>query len=534
MLKILIKKELMEINSWMFQNKKTGKIRSKKGIIGFGILMGFLLLTMGVYFFGISMWLVTSFSETEYQWLGFSFMALLAVMLGTFGSVFNTYASVYRSKDKDLLLSMPIPPTALVTSKLLSVYLIGLLYTSIVMIPTLIVWWTQANLGAAGIILSFFVYLLISVFVLVLTCVLGYLVALISSRLKNRSIITVIFSLVFFAVYYYFCFNATKSLQKMIDNAEQVSETFRTKIFPAYAVGRAAEGSLGFFFGTAAVVLLLAALTLYVMSLSYVRIVTMEKGLKKKEYREKKTARRSPAKALLAREGKKLISSANYMLNTCFASFAMVAAAVFLAIKGNVIADKLPEMLGNFPNGEKMIPVLLFAAAALLVSMNDITAPSISLEGKNLWIVRSLPVKTREILHAKIRLHVLVTAVPAAVLVITGAVVLKLGILPAAAVLIAILLLVMLEARTGLDLNLRFPNLDWKNETVPIKQSMPVMVAMFGGWALVLLLTVPAIGLLFFMDGTVYLLIVCAVLAAAALLLERRLMKKGTALFEAL
>ena len=36
-------------------------------------------------------------------------MGLLAILLGAFGSVFNTYSGLYLSKDNDLLLSMPIP-----------------------------------------------------------------------------------------------------------------------------------------------------------------------------------------------------------------------------------------------------------------------------------------------------------------------------------------------------------------------------------------------------------------------------------------
>ena len=36
-------------------------------------------------------------------------MSLIALMLGVFGSVFNTSAALYLPKDNDLLLSMPIP-----------------------------------------------------------------------------------------------------------------------------------------------------------------------------------------------------------------------------------------------------------------------------------------------------------------------------------------------------------------------------------------------------------------------------------------
>ena len=56
-------------------------------------------------------------------------MGLLAVLLGAFGSVFNTYSSLYLSKDNDLLLSMPIPVRSIMASRLLGVYLMGLMYS---------------------------------------------------------------------------------------------------------------------------------------------------------------------------------------------------------------------------------------------------------------------------------------------------------------------------------------------------------------------------------------------------------------------
>ena len=40
--------------------------------------------------------------------LSLALMGLLAVFLGAFGSVFNTYSGLYLAKDNDLLLSMPM------------------------------------------------------------------------------------------------------------------------------------------------------------------------------------------------------------------------------------------------------------------------------------------------------------------------------------------------------------------------------------------------------------------------------------------
>lgn len=60
------------------------------------------------------------------DWLYFALMGLLAILLGSFGSVFNTYSGLYLAKDNDLLLSMPIPVNAIMGARLLSVYLLGL------------------------------------------------------------------------------------------------------------------------------------------------------------------------------------------------------------------------------------------------------------------------------------------------------------------------------------------------------------------------------------------------------------------------
>ena len=56
-------------------------------------------------------------------------------MLGAFGSVFNTYSGLYLAKDNDLLLSLPIPVRALMASRLLGVYLMGLMYSAVVILP---------------------------------------------------------------------------------------------------------------------------------------------------------------------------------------------------------------------------------------------------------------------------------------------------------------------------------------------------------------------------------------------------------------
>ena len=78
-------------------------------------------------------------------WLYYLLMGLIAVFLGTFGSVFSTYSSLYLSKDNDLLLSLPIPVRTLMASRLLTVYLMGLMYSAVVILPAVIVYWVTVS-----------------------------------------------------------------------------------------------------------------------------------------------------------------------------------------------------------------------------------------------------------------------------------------------------------------------------------------------------------------------------------------------------
>ena len=52
----------------------------------------------------------------------------------------------------------------------------------------------------------------------------------------------------------------------------------------------------------------------------------------------------------------------------------------------------------------------------MIASINDISAPSVSLEGKTLWLVQALPVSPWQVLKAKLKLHLILTLPPAAVL----------------------------------------------------------------------------------------------------------------------
>lgn len=91
-----------------------------------------------------------------------------------------------------------------------------------------------------------------------------------------------------------------------------------------------------------------------------------------------------------------------------------------------------------------------------------------------------LPVKPERVLYAKLKLQLILTLVPAAL--VTAAVLFVIMPEPLFVLLIpvCVVLFTVFMALFGLFLGLKMPNLKWTNETVPVKQSMGVSLALFG------------------------------------------------------
>ena len=85
MFKTLLKKQLLEINSYLFQNRKTGKLRDKKGIVLCVALYIALFLYFGVScFFSVGTILCEPLVNAGFAWLYYSLISLLAVAVGLF------------------------------------------------------------------------------------------------------------------------------------------------------------------------------------------------------------------------------------------------------------------------------------------------------------------------------------------------------------------------------------------------------------------------------------------------------------------
>ncbi len=534
MLKALIKKQFLELNTFYFQNKKTGKMRSKAGIAGTIILFLWLFALLGIVFGGLGIMLAGSLSALNFDWLYFCMMGLIAILLGTFGSVFNTYAGLYHAKDNDLLLSMPIPPSKILFARMTGVYGISLLYTALVWVPAIIAYFIEATPTPLCVIFSILQLFIITLFVTVLTCALGWVVALISSKLKNKSFVTVLASLVFLGLYYVVYFRINEFLQSLVKNADLVGEKVKSFFYPFYLMGLSATGKVLPMVIVTAIVAVLFALTYYILSRSFIKITTTKTAEKKAEYQSRQVKSNSIGKALFKKELARFTKSSTYMLNCGIGLIIMVAFSAFAIIKASAVREFISEFSVDMPELPTLIPIFAVAIICMMISMNQISAPSISLEGKNIWILQSLPVDTKEILNAKLNLHTALNAPVAALTAVALGYVVEADFSTIVYMVVAAIAYSLLSASIGLSLNLKNPNLDWTNETVPVKQSAAVAIGIFGGWAISLIIGVVAFVLRNKFDLSYYIFICALVMLLAARFLNKWINTKGAEIFKSL
>ncbi len=533
MIGALLKKQMMELFSFFFQNKKTGKKRSIGGMIGYGVLYLYAFGVIGAMFFLMANALCAPLIRVELGWLYMALMGLVGIVFGVFGSVFSTYNSLYNAKDNDMLLSMPIPSSKILLVRLSGVYIMGLLYESIVMVPTIIVYFLNVKLSFLSVLFTLLIPFVLSFLVLTLSCILGFAVAAVSARMKHKNLITMVLSLGFLVAYFYIYSKAYTMLQMILTDAERIGNKMKTVLFPVYHMGRAAEGNILSMILFTLIFSVLFGIVYWILSHSFLKLATANKGAARVKYKENKILRSGSVKsALLKKEFRRFMSSPTYMLNCGLGLIMMVIAAVFLFIKGRWIYDMLSMIFVG--ESAQLIPLFAVALLGMVASTNDITAPSVSLEGKHIWLLQAYPVPPKEVLYAKLKLHLILTVIPTLLLCAALLFAIRPTLWFAVLIPIEAVLFVILGALWGLFLNLKMPNLNWTNETVPVKQSLAVMLALFGGWIMIV-----ALGALYalvakWVTPLIYLGLAAILLSALSVLLFRWIQTKGAKIFERL
>ena len=497
-------------------------------------IVGALMFSMGAMFYGIC----APLFEAGVGWFYFALAGMVVFAIGFIGGIFMVQTQIFGARDNELLLSMPIKPSAILAGRLSALVIIEYLFEAVILIPVfavLLMTGYISHLPAAGVVFFFASAVFLPLFALALGCFAGWIIALISSRMRRKNIAILIFSIAFLVAYFWLYSRMMNNINMLVENGAEIADAVRRAVFPAYHLGVAiADGSAVSFLLFAACAIIPFVIMCVVLSLSFVKLTTGGRVAKKVEYHEKTLRVSSSRAALLKRELLHYWSSPNFIMNSSLGAIMTLVIAVILIVRRGVITGMFDQINAVMPGIDTGYAGAIILSA--LAMMNFISAPTISLEGKNLWIVKSLPVKPLGILLSKVSLHLTIGGVPA--LIAGVACVIALPMSGAAQIALTIIMpasATLLFALLGVTLNLAFPRFDWINPIQPVKQGASAMLSMFGGMALIAVLAlVYALLLSSALSLGVYLLLCTLFFLAASAGLYAHLSGAGCRKFEML
>ena len=487
MLKTLLKIRVKAAMDSLF-NRRRGKKNGKGMKILLGVLLIYCVIAFGAMFGMLFYALYEPFNMLNMGWLYYSMCGVMATMLCFIGSVFFTQSILYEAKDNELLLSMPIRPSAILGSRMVFLLLVNYGYSLLIVLACGVVRCLMAPVTALGVIRYVLCALLLPLLPSTLSCVVGGIIALIISRVRNKSLVSMVLSLLFLGAYFAVCFNMQSYIQWMVQNGEAIGAAIQKALPPFYAMGLALQNGdwLQLLrFALWCIVPFAAVYTL--LSRSFIRIATSKRGAKKIKYEARALHASSVRWALTRKELIHLVNSSPYMLNGGMGAILCLAMAVLVAIKGDSLLQGLADIYAGGMDIHAYVAPFACIVECITLSMTIISAPSISLEGKNLWMLQSAPVRAGDVLIGKALAHIAVATPAGLIASLLLALTLPMGAADTALVFLLPLALVVFMALLGVTVNLRWARFDYTNETVVIKQSASTSITMFSGMGLVML-----------------------------------------------
>lgn len=535
MLKALLWKQRMELKKIYLggRKRKNADAPPKRGV-GYILLFAFLYLIMLGSFFALATLFGGILFMQDLDWVYFLIMTVIAFLVGIIGGVLSTYTMLFKATDNEFLLAMPIPPIKILTARMVSVYVMGLIYESMVLIPAIIYYFIAGNPSVLGIIFSILGLFVLGFLIMVFSCFFGWVIALIASKLKNQKILTVIISVLFIVAFMYLRFAASSIIQSLAEHAAEIGDAVKGWGYPIYALGLGMSGDVIGFLVFTAITAALFVLTCFLMSKSFLKIVATKDESVSKEFRDSQIRTGNTKSALRRKEFKRFTGSPTYMVNCGLGVLFLVAGAVFLLVKMADIRMLTYSLLLTNPMLFQVLPVAAAFAICFLASFCDIAAPAISVEGKGIWILQTLPVDPYEVLKAKLFVHVSITGIPAVFCAIVVGIALQGNVFTYITIILCAVVFVIFSGSAMLALDLRRPMLDWTNEAQPIKQSINIVISMFGGMILAGIFAALYFFLGQFIGAEIYLLICTVLMAVFTVLIHKWFRGKGRVIFATL
>ena len=410
---------------------------------------------------------------------------ILAIFITFIFAIYNAKSMMFSANDNDLLLSLPIKPYHILGSRLLIAYLYNLLISLAIMIPVFITYLNYVNVDILYYLYAPIVLILIPIIPTILSSIIGYIIAYLTSKMNYKNLFEIIISFLTIVIFYIFISKIDSILNYLVTHISNLETILKYGFYPIYLIIEIfGDYNLLSFINYIFINIILFILFTYILSLNFKKIISkLGENKTKSNYVLGTLKSTSFFKSLFIKEVKRYFSSPVYVLNTSFGIIALLIMGIATIFYDK---DQILKVLELNTTGIDIFPMLIIGIM-FIIFMSNTTSASISIEGKNYWILKTLPIDPKMVLKSKILLNILlilpITFIALIILFFT----LKLSIIDLLLLFIISIIATLSSSLWGLLINLKFPKMDAIDDVVIVKRSASVMVTIIVPMVIIML-----------------------------------------------
>jgi len=486
-------------SAWLYYFRK----RDRRFWGGLGIFAAVLAGVAPLFYFYLLLLQETAAELAGTGWEGVIITsgAVLASALVFFLGLVYVISAFYFADDLDRLISMPFKPAEILGGKFFAVLFSEYLTIAPFFIPTLLVYGLQVEGGLLYWFFAIIIYLLLPVIPLIIASLGTILLMSITNLSRNKDLLRILGMVLLVVVLLGFNYLVTRlpeggemefMLEIMQEPEGMISITGRAyppSIWITEALTAAGAGdrllNLGLFAGVSLLGLLglmVGADRLFFPGLIGGQEITIG-GKVKPGLLQKKVRSRSPVLSIALREIKILIRVPIYLFNSILILIIAPVALFFplLLGMGGVNIDEYialiePDLLKL--GGAGFFALLGFIASAL--------SSSISREGKLFRISQQIPVHPNYQVLGKLISGLLISLLIVPIIILAAIIIFPWSPLDIIIICLLGLLLSVPLLAFSLLIDLLRPYFNWQNPQQAIKQNINVLIAMVGGFLILL------------------------------------------------
>ena len=515
----------------VYKHVKDPSEKKRKTLLGVTLL--FVALVLGGYL-ASGAYALTILGAGDKVPMLYSLLSCIFILM--FGA-FKAKSNLYREKDLAFLASLPVKSLPIVTARLIRSCAENALLNALLILPAFLICGILGKLGIAFFLNLALTLLILPILPTALTAWFGILISALTAHNRHKVLTETALSLIIGvgAMILPFIFlphgssgdlqiifsgnasstEVTKELSLQVAN---VFETFENSFPVVRHWGSLFLGeNLGGLLLYGLTSLILVFLTALVIGKNFFAIsARLFPQTEHREFHMTEIQSKTILTALIQKEARRYFSCGIYVTNTIFGPVLGVIFAVSLGFFDPMTLFSGAENLPVELNPQAGIPFIL----GMIFSLMTLTASSVSMEGKNWWILQSLPVSIRDVMHAKLLFNFLFIApfyvLSEIILLFTVQADplerLWLLLVPAAAILFSVTF--------GLFVNKKLPKFQWESATEVVKQSAATGISMLSLFVILL----PGMGAMLLKGNLIHLVTLgfIAVICAATLLIYRK------------